>query len=48
MDDTKYLQYRIEMLTKQKSKIDQEIMLLKRQLKQEKKNENRNNDKSAA
>jgi hypothetical protein len=43
-----YLQYRIEMLTKQKSKIDQEIMLLKRQLKQEKKNENRNNNQSAA
>ena len=43
-----YIKYKIEILTKQKSKIDQEIMLLKRQLKQEKKNENRNNDKSAA
>lgn len=40
MTDTKYLQYRIEMLTKQKSKIDQEIMLLKRDLKKRKKNVN--------
>ena len=47
MDDTKYLQYRIEMLTKQKSKIDQEIMLLKRQLKKEKR-ENHNRYKPAA
>jgi len=42
-----YLQYRIEMLTKQKSKIDQEIMLLKRQLKKEKR-ENNNHLKSVA
>lgn len=42
-----YLQYRIEMLTKQKSKIDQEIMLLKRQIKKEKR-EVHNRHKSAA
>lgn len=45
---TSYIKYKIEILTKQKSKIDQEIMLLKRQLKHEKKNENRNNNQSAA
>ena len=43
-----YIKYKIEILTKQKSKIDQEIMLLKRLLKQQKKNENSNNNKSAA
>ena len=43
----KYIEYRIEILTKAKGKIDQEIMLLKRQLKKEKR-ENSNRIKSAA
>jgi hypothetical protein len=47
MADNRYIEYRIEILTKQKSKIDQEIMLLKRQLKKEKRETN-NRHKSAA
>ena len=43
----KYIEYRIKILTKAKSKIDQEIMRLKRQLKKEKR-ENSNRIKSAA
>lgn len=42
-----YIEYKIEILTKAKSKIDQEIMQLKRQLKKEKR-ENSNRLKSAA
>ena len=43
----KYIEYRIEILTKAKSKIDQEIMLLKRQIKKVQRENSRSN-KSAA